>query len=327
MSRRQQWSPYAVPHIRDNFVRGASELVESSDLDAMRAASAGHHDESNEFYAVADYHERCTETALDAELFWVAADMADIALDASQDMPGLTEQDVRWPLGFMLFEKPLPPQTTAAISAELRSHPLVAGLPDELTAEVPIDGLLWCPEDGGVRIDVLVRASRIPELALRPGMTVTAYASARLPLPADFTDDGSFLGGAGTAPGPLFLGLAAFLGAAWHLMAMPAVARARDVQPRTGESRAAESVTVPVGQVRVVDARPMRTVPADPEETAGSEDGGRRYSARWVVRGHWRQQAHGPGRSQRRTQWIESYIKGPEDAPLAPHTLVRAWRR
>lgn len=27
MSRRQQWSPYAVPHIRDNFVRGATRAV------------------------------------------------------------------------------------------------------------------------------------------------------------------------------------------------------------------------------------------------------------------------------------------------------------
>lgn len=30
----------------------------------------------------------------------------------------------------------------------------------------------------------------------------------------------------------------------------------------------------------------------------------------WLVRGHWRQQPHGPERAQRRTQWIEPFWKG-----------------
>jgi hypothetical protein len=36
-----------------------------------------------------------------------------------------------------------------------------------------------------------------------------------------------------------------------------------------------------------------------------------RVSKRFTVRGHWRNQAHGPGRSLHRRQWIQPYWKGP----------------
>jgi len=32
---------------------------------------------------------------------------------------------------------------------------------------------------------------------------------------------------------------------------------------------------------------------------------------RWLVRGHWRSQAFGPGRSQHKPRWIQPYEKGP----------------
>jgi hypothetical protein len=37
-------------------------------------------------------------------------------------------------------------------------------------------------------------------------------------------------------------------------------------------------------------------------------------SFQFLVRGHWRNQAHGEGRSLRRRQWIEPFWKGPEEA-------------
>lgn len=36
-------------------------------------------------------------------------------------------------------------------------------------------------------------------------------------------------------------------------------------------------------------------------------------SVRFMVRGHWRNQAHGPEHGQRRLQWIEPFWKGPRD--------------
>lgn len=38
----------------------------------------------------------------------------------------------------------------------------------------------------------------------------------------------------------------------------------------------------------------------------------RKFTARWLVRGHIRNQAHGPDRSLRKQKWIEPHWKGPE---------------
>jgi len=39
------------------------------------------------------------------------------------------------------------------------------------------------------------------------------------------------------------------------------------------------------------------------------------FKVRWVVRGHWRNQAHGPGLKLRTMKWIAPYWKGPERGP------------
>ena len=42
------------------------------------------------------------------------------------------------------------------------------------------------------------------------------------------------------------------------------------------------------------------------------------WSHRWFVQGHWRQQACGPKRAERRPRWIGPFVKGPGDKPLKP---------
>lgn len=49
---------------------------------------------------------------------------------------------------------------------------------------------------------------------------------------------------------------------------------------------------------------------------------GRHLSKRFVVRGHWRNQAYGPLRQLRRPMWINPHIKGPDDAPLDARETV-----
>jgi hypothetical protein len=51
------------------------------------------------------------------------------------------------------------------------------------------------------------------------------------------------------------------------------------------------------------------------------------WSHRWLVAGHWRQQACGPNREDRRPTWISSHIKGPDDLPLVLKDRVTAWVR
>lgn len=55
---------------------------------------------------------------------------------------------------------------------------------------------------------------------------------------------------------------------------------------------------------------------------ASGRPGFRYKKVQWLVRGHWRNQAHGPGRSERKVIWIEPFFKGSENAPIAVKTHV-----
>ena len=46
-------------------------------------------------------------------------------------------------------------------------------------------------------------------------------------------------------------------------------------------------------------------------------------SVQTLVRGHWKHQPHGKGRSERKYIFVEPYWRGPEDAPITvrPHAL------
>jgi len=63
-----------------------------------------------------------------------------------------------------------------------------------------------------------------------------------------------------------------------------------------------------------------------PELLEAARSGGTTRAAfeihsRFVVRGHWRNQPHGPAHQLRRRQWIQPHWKGPEAGPQ----LVRAY--
>jgi len=53
---------------------------------------------------------------------------------------------------------------------------------------------------------------------------------------------------------------------------------------------------------------------------------GQKHEVRVKVSGHWRNQAHGPKRSERKLIWIQPFWRGPTDAPikLAPRVLGKA---
>ena len=58
-----------------------------------------------------------------------------------------------------------------------------------------------------------------------------------------------------------------------------------------------------------------------------SSNPGREYRHRWIVRGHWTHQPHGPRNSLRKLTYRAPYIKGPPDAPLLATQKVMVWRR
>lgn len=51
-------------------------------------------------------------------------------------------------------------------------------------------------------------------------------------------------------------------------------------------------------------------------------EGSIEWSHRWIVRGHWRMQACGPERSERRPTYIGAHVKGPEGLPLKQSNKV-----
>jgi hypothetical protein len=70
-----------------------------------------------------------------------------------------------------------------------------------------------------------------------------------------------------------------------------------------------------VPRIKVIDVRAPKGAPSG--ESRNVE-----WKHRWLVRGHWRQQAFGPNRQYRRPQWIAPFSKGPSDKPLLIHDEV-----
>ena len=67
-----------------------------------------------------------------------------------------------------------------------------------------------------------------------------------------------------------------------------------------------------------------RTIKIDPELVRVARGGAReiafRIKSRFVVRGHYRNQAHGPNHSLRTSKWIAPHFKGPEEGARLVHT-------
>lgn len=86
----------------------------------------------------------------------------------------------------------------------------------------------------------------------------------------------------------------------------------RKIIPDRAARRRAAAVGVPVpSDVRVIT---LRRPVSKPAESSRDVD----WQWRWIVNGHWRQQAMGPNRQDRETIWILPYMKGPGDKPLKP---------
>jgi hypothetical protein len=75
--------------------------------------------------------------------------------------------------------------------------------------------------------------------------------------------------------------------------------------------------------VTVVTLR--RHVRAQVTQVQQAQASGRHLQHRFVVRGHWRQQAYGTNRSLRRRTYILPFVKGPADAPFMERERVYQW--
>lgn len=237
-----------------------------------------------------------------ADLFLVARNMKEAAVDAARDVPNTPLLEA-WPeqtVGIMAFEGGLP---------ALPAHGMDA------RPEV----MIWCHDGHFAYFQLLVRASLLSEqMAAIAGASKLAW----LPVVSCQTDlmEPLDLDNFAKENSARCVSLAL---ATWILMQTPTVAEARPVTaagPRVGAGGRRD---VP-RQVNVVELRRLAHQPTAAGET---DRAGRIYRHRWVVRGHWRQQPYGPGRAERRTTWVPSYTKGPDGAPYMPSETVFVWRR
>ena len=248
-----------------------------------------------------------------AELYWVSRDMTAVVAGAAKSLPAWTPSLAAPALnGVVCWAKPTGPAPWT--------------IPGESTPrEVDCDGIWWWtrPADNVLQIQPLTRTDRHPELLEPYGVRSPLWAATKtlvvLPSVPRTTEETA------ATEASEFVSL---LGAVWLLMGQRNVATTRtidgeaaeprpDSDPSTGPSPSA--TRAPSG-VTIVDIN---------RDDSGRRTGGsdRKYRNRFWVDGHWRQQACGPEHSQRKPVWINQYVKGPSDAPLAPKQKVYVLRR
>lgn len=293
--RRRDWSAPGLPRLRDAWVRTlSSELAtEARHVDAVRARWEQAPQEVQEaarvYEATSSHREMLIEYARRADLYWVTAPMVDLATESALSLPAWTPTAaVPCEAGLLCWQRPA------------TTH---LPLPDGGTGTW--DAVLWCPHPT-ISHTLLVQAlTRAGDLPLTPRLEVH--------VPLDET----------RRPGRADAGelIMSALGAAWLLMGQPAVTELTVDTPsadRSGRSRDRERVA----PVTIVDVAGV----SDEGDGHRGGDGGREYTHRWWVSGHWRQQPYGPGRRFRRPVWIAPHLKGPADAPVVRRPRVNVWR-
>lgn len=93
-----------------------------------------------------------------------------------------------------------------------------------------------------------------------------------------------------------------------------------DVAPRVSKAARRRGKAHEPSPVTIIELR--EAVKKARDDVAEAE---RTYRQRWIVRGHWRNQAYGPRRSLRHPVYVAPYVKGPDGAPLNVTTRVGKW--
>lgn len=253
-----------------------------------------------------------------SDLYWVSRDMSRVALDASSDIPPIAPAAaIPAPYGLLLWDGGMPTLRLTTIRPE---HLPRSPLGSPVHPQVPVVGVLWAHYGGQIYLTALCRTEDAVE-ALPPGVSPDVGGSPLMPqtgidpIASDREINTSTIGGEGA-------GLIAATLATWVLMQQPTVASARDLDVKVSAKDRAPRTT-PLQPVRIID---LRTMDHHHEDREPGESG-REYTHRWIVRGHWRNQSHGPRHTLRRIVWVPSYVKGPADAPLLTTEHVHVWRR
>ena len=315
-----QWSARAVPTHRRQMVddlHQSGARVEQLRREAAQRGVVGAVLRDAE--SRRDGMVRWAQQAEAAPLYWATGDMARLALDASQDVPEFDTHVLPGRSGLVLLADPLPPLLVPS------STYLVGGM--QWQGTMPVWGLWWHPVEGGgaTSVQVLTRRADLPRPMLHGGGQLQPVFGPRASWdrPLDFGEAAGHLRDTEGNPMPdESLGVLAFLAAMAVMMMTPTLVERRTLDARSGQPAERRPDARPDNLVTTIDLRPLRHVTDDEPG-----EGGRVYRHRWIVRGHWTHQPHGPGGSLRKLIYRAPYTKGPEGAPLLLTEKVMVWRR
>ncbi|WP_218638242.1 hypothetical protein [Actinomyces naeslundii] len=334
--RAGAWSPPLVAAMARSLAReGRREAGRLTAL-ADRARRINETGYAAEFDQASAASAAVAATVEAAALYWVAAPMARLAMDASQDIPAINGADAPAQAGLMVMAEPLPAWDTSAIGGLALRDGDRTDVPHN--EAVPVDALTWNldPHPSGIRaltIELMCRPTRLPlPLLEHQSNWLVPFTRLRTLIPASL-DAAQAVGPDGAPVDPAHVGVMAWLQAAWTLMTTPNLTQTTVVagtgKPRTTRTNdtTGRGHDADDDGVTVIDLHPQRRRLITTEDTAVAGDGPRRrLTTRHVVRGHWTHQPHGKGRALRRLQWVDDYIRGPQGAPLTTRTHVWAWR-
>lgn len=298
-----QWRAVELPSV-------LRQIVADNRRDAGRhrhtLARAKAHDAPAEPFArsVTDLAE-WTERLARSELYWVASAMMQLAEDAATDIPPTV-------LGHEM------PDRTGLIAFGTPIGPI--GMADRMPGTVSIWMVSWQCDADTVRLSAWCPMADL-DPAQREACGMVDWGDEWAPFcdlaaPRWEIDEAWESDGWGSR-------LIRFICASWVLMQMPTLADTRDARPSPSALARAAKQRRKIRPVRIIDLRRLAQRGNDPNLEISS----RNYTHRWVVRGHWRQQAYGPDRARRRPTYIAPYTKGPDGAPWMPSEHVSVWRR
>jgi hypothetical protein len=288
-------------------------------------------------------------TLADAQLWWVSTEMQQLLEAAALSVPGdITVADIEQPdpAGLAVFTHPLV-GSSADTGNPINVRAILWGptlLPpftveqldrDEWNSGISISSYTMMDLDRGLSAVELADSSQaIMDAAtgqpMRAGDKLRAHGQLWSTCGRSDWIDGTAVGDT-TIIGAEYPAASAsaiedrkVLVAFWTLVHQAGIAETHTERPARPEVRRLQRAgwTREHAEVRVVKLRNVDR--AEPGEPTGEK---RHYSHRFIVGGHWRNQACGPHRSLRRLVWIHPYIKGPDDAELATPTTVKAWVR
>lgn len=248
------------------------------------------------------------------ELFYVSADMTDVAEVAASTLPAfsLRREDLPAERGLLVFDRPIGAWTDAnGRTAAVIACSWAPGIPRLFPPDyLVVNFYTWRDFNMESAIAAGLQSDELAFIESQPRLIHDNEAGFRLGVEHEHPPTTTILGTWGRT-----------LLASWLLMQQPGVATREPYAYNRQDQAWMKRRRIKQSPVTIVRLRYAKQ-----ESGADGAALSREYHHRWMVRGHWRKQWY-PSRGAHVPIWISPHIKGPEGAPVKTGERVNAWVR